>query len=75
MDFWIKEMDERVLETAGRLFAELGYDGTSMELVAAVAGLHHLLDAFLDFVFLHPEDPGARRYFRDEMHSLVDRLV
>ena len=195
MDFWIKEMDERVLETAGRLFAELGYDGTSMELIAAavgrgseespllkggreklyraviawfyerdvahlqeamketphdVAGLHHLLDAFLDFVFQHPEvpglwqqralkdavdlafveeefpppllmaltaqgwegvrpeldlrflgwlmmwsargfvhgglpdrageqglpeDPGARQYFRDQMHSLVDRLV
>ncbi|WP_106396636.1 TetR/AcrR family transcriptional regulator [Actinocorallia populi] len=188
-------MDERVLETAGRLFAELGYDGTDLELIAAavgrgsqesslmregkekiyraviarfsdrdlahlqeamketphdVAGLHHLVDAFLDFVFSHPEvpglweqralkdavdltfpeeefvpplltvltaqawegvrldldlrflgwllmwsargfvhgglpdrageqrradDPDTRRYFRDQMHSLVDRLV
>lgn len=98
-----QQADEHVLETAGRLFGELGYDGTDFEMIATAVGreseassllkgsketlyravigrfyardmahllsamkerphdaegLHHLVDAFLDFAVLHPEVPA-----------------
>jgi len=103
VDVRTQTADEHVLETAGKLFAELGYDGTDLEMIATavgrdseassllkkgkqaiyravighsyerdiadlmtamkekphnVEGLHHLVDAFLDSVLLHPEVPA-----------------
>ena len=114
MDPRTKNADERVLDVAGRLFAELGYDGTDLELIAAaagreadgssllrkgkeriyhavlahyyqrdvvylqgvlkesrrdVAGLHRLVDAFLDFALAHPEVPSlwGQRALKDAL--------
>src|SRR6266480_1975289 len=78
---------QQILATAQRLFAERGYDATSLQLLADAAAirgrrarLEFLVSGFVDFLVQHRQyaamaatDPAARRDKLDDSATLRQR--
>lgn len=69
---------ERIVEAAGKLFVQLGYDGTTMQLIADVAGLStesmHRLPTSKQELYLEV----VKRFYQDldtQMRALMDRVA